>query len=135
MATVPPTVAALFSLEGKTAVVTGGSGGLGLAMTSALAEAGANIISLQIPGDPNGESLQKTVEALDRSFSKFECDVSNATDLRATFQNIWEQNISPDILLNCAGIQRRKKVEDFTDEDIDAVWFLWLSSAWAKLTR
>lgn len=131
MATVPPTVAKLFSLEGKTAVVTGGSGGLGVAMTSALAEAGANIVSIQIPNDPNGENLRKIIEQHGRSFSKFECNVRDAAELRATFQKIWERNVAPDVLLNCAGIQRRAKVEDFTDEDIDAV----MPTGSTKLTK
>ena len=131
MASVPPTVAKLFSLEGKTAIVTGASGGLGLAMTSALAEAGANIVSIQLANDSNAANLQKAVEQHSRSFSSLECDIRNAKELRATFQKIWDQNVLPDILLNCAGIQRRAKAEDFVDEDIEAVW---LSTVLTTLT-
>lgn len=42
----------LFSLEGQTALVTGGTRGIGQAMTIALAEAGADIILVQVGGDP-----------------------------------------------------------------------------------
>ena len=44
----PATLASLFSLHGQTALVTGGTRGIGHAMTLALAEAGANIILVQV---------------------------------------------------------------------------------------
>jgi 2-deoxy-D-gluconate 3-dehydrogenase len=42
----------LFDLTGKTAILTGATGGIGLATTTALAEAGADIVSIQMPTDP-----------------------------------------------------------------------------------
>jgi hypothetical protein len=116
-----PSVAELFSLEGKTAIVTGGTGGLGLSMAVALAEAGADIVSIQIAGDPRAEMLVEGVKQCGRKLQVYEADVSDSPKLRETFQKIWSDGVVPDILLNCAGINRRSKVEDFKDEDIDAV--------------
>ena len=116
-----PSVQQLFSLEGKTAIVTGGTGGLGLAMSIALAEAGADIVSIQIANDPRSQLLADAVKELGRKLQVFETDVADSPKLRECFAKIWEAGVVPDILLNCAGINRRAHVEDFKDEDIDAV--------------
>ena len=116
-----PSVAELFSLQGKTAIVTGGTGGLGLSMAIALAEAGADIVSIQIANDARAALLVEGVQQCGKKLLTYETDVSDSAALRATFQKIWADGVVPDILLNCAGINRRSKVEDFKDEDIDAV--------------
>lgn len=118
-----PSVSELFSLSGKTAITTGGTGGLGLSMAVALAEAGADIVSIQIHGDPRADLLKEGVEACGRKLTVFETDVADSPKLRQCFADIWASGVVPDILLNCAGINRRAQVEDFTDEDIDAVGF------------
>jgi 2-deoxy-D-gluconate 3-dehydrogenase len=120
-----PSVTELFSLNGKTAIVTGGTGGLGLSMAVALAEAGADVVSIQIANDPRAALLEEgVVKQCGRKLRTYETDVSDSPKLRETFQKIWSDGVVPDILLNCAGINRRSKVEDFKDEDIDAVGFL-----------
>lgn len=113
--------AELFSLAGKTAIVTGGTGGLGTAMTMALASAGADIISIELAGDPGAENLKKSVTAAGRNLKQYHCDVKDSKQLRACFEKIWADGIKADILLNCAGIQRRAEAEDFTDEQIEDV--------------
>jgi len=117
-----PSLPSLFSLSYKTAVVTGGTGGLGLAMSIALAEAGANIVSIQLPDDPLAANLASAITRLGRSLTVFEGDVGNAASLRSTFSNIWASGVLPDILLNCAGIVRRGPAEDVADADIDALF-------------
>lgn len=120
----------IFTLPGKTAIVTGGSGGLGTAMTVALAEAGADIVSLQLPNDPLGDSLKESIESLQRRFSVFECNLADPKSIRETFVSIWAAGIVPDILLNCAGTNRRGKVEDISDEDIDLVCYSYFFSCY-----
>lgn len=114
-------VSRLFSLEGKTAIVTGGTGGLGTAMTTALASAGANIVSIELPNDPGSENTQKVVEGCKRTYRKYKCDVRELKQIRAIYQKIWDDGVEADILLNCAGVQRRAEATDFTDDDIDFV--------------
>jgi 2-deoxy-D-gluconate 3-dehydrogenase len=114
-------VASLFSLSGRTAIVTGGTGGLGMAMTTALASGGANIISIELPSDPGHDALASAIAQTSRSFKTYECDVRDPKSLRGIYQTMWNDGVKGDILLNCAGVQRRAEAEDFTDEDIELV--------------
>jgi 2-deoxy-D-gluconate 3-dehydrogenase len=122
MSTAPPLIATLFSLEGQTAIVTGGTGGLGHAMTMALAEGGADIVSIEMPSDPNSKTTAEGVSKAGRKLTRYECDVGDSKALRATFSKIWEDGHQADILLNCAGIQRRSPAELFDDDTIDEVF-------------
>lgn len=90
-------------------------------MTTALASAGADIVSIELPNDPGSEKTQKIVTDLGRKYSKYECDVREMKNIRETYKKIWADGITADILLNCAGVQRRAEAVDFTDEDIDVV--------------
>ena len=115
-------VSKLFSLEGKTAIVTGGTGGLGTAMTTALASGGADIVSIELQNDPGSANTEEIVtKKCGRKYSKYECDVRDLKAIRATYQKMWSDGVVADIVLNCAGVQRRAEAVDFTDEDIDAV--------------
>lgn len=116
-----PDVAKLFSLEGKTAIVTGGTGGLGTAMTMALAAGGADIVSIELPNDPGSQTMKDAVAKTGRKLSQYECNVRDSKDLRAVYQKIWSAGVKGDILLNCAGVQRRSEAADFSDEDIELV--------------
>jgi 2-dehydro-3-deoxy-D-gluconate 5-dehydrogenase len=111
----------LFALEGKTAIVTGGTGGLGKVMTVALAKAGAAIVSIEVPNDPNSALLSEAVVGAGSKITAFNCDLANPKDLRACYASIWDKGITPDILLNCAGVMRRDKCEDVNDDDLDLV--------------
>lgn len=124
-----PSVSELFSLSGKTAITTGGTGGLGLSMAIALAEAGADIVSIQIANDPRAHLLKEGIASLSRKLTVFETDVADSSALRKCFADIWAAGVHPDILLNCAGINKRAAVEDFTDEDIDAVFAINLKAS------
>lgn len=101
MAAAAPTVdvAKLFSLTGKTAIVTGGTGGLGTAMTTALASAGADIVSIELPNDPGSERTKEVVTGLGRKYSKYECDMSDLKNIRSIYQQIWKDGVGADIVL------------------------------------
>lgn len=90
-------------------------------MCLAMAESGADIVSIHAPGDPAQESLVQAITAVGRKVRGFACDVGVSKDLRSTFHSIWESGITPDILLNCAGLNRRGAIEEMTDEKIDLV--------------
>lgn len=111
----------LFSLSGKTAIVTGGTGGLGTAMTLALAAGGADIVSIEVPNDPGKQALVDAMGKTGRRLKSYECDVRDPKSLRAIYAKIFEDGVKGDILLNCAGIQRRAEAENFDDEQIEAV--------------
>lgn len=98
-----------------------GTGGLGLEMCIAMAESGANIVSIHLPNDPAQSKLEEAVTAIGRKVTGFPADVGDSTELRKTFHDIWEAGIVPDILLNCAGLNRRGPIEQMTDDKIDLV--------------
>ncbi|OAA59742.1 NAD(P)-binding domain protein [Niveomyces insectorum RCEF 264] len=112
----------MFSLEGKTAVITGATGGLGRSLALALAKAGASIVSIEIPNDPNSASLAAAVKGVGSSIQVFTSDLREISAVRATYSKMWEAGVVPDILVNCAGIARRNPCEDATDEDIDLLF-------------
>lgn len=113
------TVAGLFRLDGKTAIVTGATGGLGLVLTLALAEAGANIVSIQLPNDKGGDKLREKVEGLGREFKAFHSNLRDYGAIPQTFADIWKAGVQPDILLHCAGITRHCALEDTPLEFVD----------------
>ncbi|KAJ5955851.1 gluconate 5-dehydrogenase [Penicillium viridicatum] len=111
----------LFSLQDKTVICTGATGGIGLEMCKSLGEAGADIVSIQLPNDPNAASLSRHLAEIGRNFWAFECDLADTSAIRATFQAIWNAGIKPAVLLNCAGVNRRRPVIETTDEDLDLI--------------
>jgi gluconate 5-dehydrogenase len=99
----------LFSLAGRTALVTGSSRGLGLAIARGLAEAGAAIVLNGV----NAERLEETAAALRAegfSVSSAAFDVTDEAAVVATFERFDAEGVAIDILVNNAGIQYRKPI-------------------------
>jgi 2-deoxy-D-gluconate 3-dehydrogenase len=119
-------LADLFSLEGKTAIVTGASRGLGRAIAIALNGAGANVALI----GRNSEELLTTQDSLASKEKSIivQCDVTSRNEMTLAFEKIEVQFQSIDILVNNAGIIRRNPALDYTEEDWDAVLETNLSS-------
>ena len=99
----------LFSLQRRTALVTGSSRGLGLAIATGLAEAGASLILNGVNAERLEESAAKLRErGIDVTTSAF--DVTDEASVVAAFERFDAENISVDILVNNAGIQYRKPI-------------------------
>ncbi|KAL2870906.1 putative 2-deoxy-D-gluconate 3-dehydrogenase [Aspergillus lucknowensis] len=120
-------IPALFSLAGKTALVTGGTRGIGAAMAIALAEAGADIILVQ-----RDNSNTTTADTITRTHARkahiHTAELSDRASVKAIIPTLTAQGFHPTILLNCAGIQRRHPAEQFPDEDWDEVLSVNLTS-------
>ncbi|MDR2423251.1 MAG: gluconate 5-dehydrogenase [Prevotellaceae bacterium] len=109
-----------FSLEGKTALVTGGSQGIGLALAEALAEAGATIAY----NATSPESLEKGAAAYSKagiSATGYVCDVSDENAVRKMIAQINKELGKVDILINNAGIIKRIPALEMSVEDFRRV--------------
>lgn len=111
----------LFSLEGKTALVTGCSRGIGKEMAIALAEAGADIIGVSAMLSSHDSEVAEAVRETGRSFSPFRCDFSDRTAVYQFLSQVTQQFPVIDILVNNAGTIRRAPFEDHSDEMWDEV--------------
>jgi 2-dehydro-3-deoxy-D-gluconate 5-dehydrogenase len=110
----------LFDLQGKTAIVTGGNKGLGLAMTEALCEAGATVVMLA--SSSHVMELAKELQSQGVHVFGVQGDLSDRDSLPKVFSTAVELlGGRLDILVNNAGIQRRNKAEEFSHHDWDAV--------------
>ncbi|KAK0717233.1 hypothetical protein B0T26DRAFT_647097 [Lasiosphaeria miniovina] len=119
----------MFSLEGHTAVVTGGTRGIGQAVAVALAEAGADLILVQ--RDETSTATLEAVRALGRKATIYTADLSSAADVAKLVPKILADGHELRILVNCAGIQRRHPCESFPDSDFNEVIQVNLNSVFA----
>ncbi|MCI8741818.1 MAG: SDR family oxidoreductase [Lachnospiraceae bacterium] len=105
----------LFSLKGRRALVTGGTGGLGSAIAAALLEAGAD--TAVCGGHPEkAAGLKDLAGSLGRRFLSLRCDITNPQDVSAMMDAVREGFGGLDILVNSAGINRLILAEDYDDE-------------------
>jgi 2-deoxy-D-gluconate 3-dehydrogenase len=107
-----------FKLNGKTAIVTGAARGLGQGMSLALAEAGADIVAVDIlPAD----DTKKQVQALGRKCLTIAANLGDRKAIPVLIDQAKKFSSHLDILVNCAGIIRRDDFEKFTEKDWDDV--------------
>jgi len=132
---------ALFALDGRTALVSGSTRGIGLTLARALGGAGAHVVlNGRDAGALADAAAQLTGEGLAVSTSVF--DVTDAPAVRAAVAEVEAQR-PIDILVNNAGIQRRAPLHQFEDDDwrdlmatnLDGVYFLSKAVAPAMIAR
>jgi 2-deoxy-D-gluconate 3-dehydrogenase len=111
----PSYLESLFSLEGHLAVVTGGTRGIGQSMALALAGAGSDVILVQ-RDEKNLETKQK-IEALGRKAYVYLADMGNQEQVEGLQKRIQDDGHDVDILITCAGIQRRHPAHKFPMND------------------
>jgi 3-hydroxybutyrate dehydrogenase len=118
------------TLEGKTALVTGSTSGIGLGIAKAFASRGVNIVF-------NGFGDAKEIEALQADVGReyavktayHNADMSKPAEIEAMMRFAADQFGAVDILVNNAGIQHVANIEDFPVERWDAIIAINLSSA------
>jgi len=104
-------------LDGRSAVVTGGSKGLGLAIAEEYAKSGADVAVLARNPDTLAEAKAKIqAGAPGRKVVAISCDVSKAADIRKTYDQIMSEFGKIDIYVNNAGQSTRGTSEKLTDE-------------------
>ncbi len=104
-------------LDGRSAIITGASKGLGLAMAKEFAASGADVAMLARRPEVLEEAKQ-TVAATAQGgrVATFVCDVAKADDIRRTFEDVNRTFGKVDILINNAGQSRAMPSEQITDE-------------------
>lgn len=91
--------------EGRVALVTGGSRGIGRAVSLALAREGADLVLVDRTGDPEGPAVREIL-GLGRRCRHYRCDVSNATEVQELAERVSAELAWPSILVNNAGVTR-----------------------------
>jgi NAD(P)-dependent dehydrogenase (short-subunit alcohol dehydrogenase family) len=107
----------IFKLNGRVALITGGTKGLGLAMANALASVGADIV-LNSRNKAEAEAAARSVaETHGHRALGFEIDVSQPAQVQELVERVVQQLGSVDILINNAGINVRQPTVDLSLED------------------
>lgn len=123
-----------FRVDNKLALVTGSSRGIGLAIATALAESGADIIGVSSKLEPKGSALEKAVQAAGRKFYAYQCDLADRQSVYRFVEKVKSEHPRIDILINNAGHILRKPAAEHPDEYWDTIIDINLNSQFI-LTR
>jgi 3-oxoacyl-[acyl-carrier protein] reductase len=114
-------------LDGRTAIITGASKGLGLAMAREFAASGANVALLARTKQSLDEAVAAVSDGASGQAAGFVCDVSKADDINTAFDAVIKRFGKADILINNAGISRAMPSTEITDalwqDDLDLKLF------------
>ncbi len=108
-------------LKNKTAVITGGSRGIGLAIAKKLAENGADIAILYVGDEAEGNNAVAELAPYGVKTAAYFCDVSDFEASKKAVETVIADFGGIDILINNAGITRDKLVLNMDEKDFDAV--------------
>jgi 2-deoxy-D-gluconate 3-dehydrogenase len=125
---------AAFDLTGRCAVVTGASRGIGFAIASALAAAGADIVGVSTAMRESGSDLERVVKGHGRRFTGISANFEDRAQVTALAERLGALDRDVDILVNNAGTIARAPAAEHSDEDWDRVLQVNLSSQFV-LTR
>ena len=107
-----------FSLENKTAIVTGGGSGIGKAISTTFAEMGATVCIFEMNMEAGNQTVSEIKEKGQNALC-LKCDVSNQAEVNAAFEAIASKGYNVDILINNAGIAHVGNIEKTTTADMD----------------
>ena len=119
-----------FRLDGKVAVVTGGTKGLGKAMAEGLAAAGAQIAVISRHGDEAGAVAAELSAAKGQACRGYACDVTQPDQVDALIPQILKDFGQIDILINNAGINLRGAIDELSVDEFLQVQALNVTGPW-----
>ncbi len=108
-------------LEGKVALITGASRGIGRAIALEMAKAGAEVIVNYLSSEEKAKELKDLIEGLGGKAHLARFDVANPEEVKKAIKEIEEMGLAIDILVNNAGITRDTLFLRMKPEDWDAV--------------
>lgn len=108
-------------LENKTAIVTGGSRGIGANLCESLAAAGASVVVNYARNDSAAAEVVSKIESAGGKAVAVQADVSQSADVTKLFNVAEEQFGKVDILVNNAGVVHYKTIQETTDEEFAQV--------------
>ncbi len=125
------TVLDMFRLDGRVALITGGTRGFGLAISEAFAEAGASVALCSRKGGEATHAAEEIAEATGRQVVGLEADVTDSGQVDRLVHATLDAFGKVDILVNNAGVNLRGNVEEFSDDEwrrlmatnLDSVFF------------
>ena len=109
------------NFENRTAVITGGSRGIGLAIAKKLASNGANIAILYVGDESEGINAKNELLQYGTKVEQYFCDVSDFEASKQVIDKVLDDFGGIDYLINNAGITRDKLVLNMDEKDFDAV--------------
>jgi len=121
--------AAALPLDGRVAVVVGGTSGIGLALARGLADAGADVAPLSRRQE-QVDAAAGEVEQRGRRAARITGDVADRASLEAALAAVVAQLGKVDILVNCAGITKRTPTLDVTDDEWTSILGTNLTGTW-----
>lgn len=112
-----------YGLEGRTAVISGGTSGIGLAAAELLLLDGAKVFILGRSGERGAEAVSLLEEKTGRRAVYISCDVSKISSCQAAAVQLKEQLAGGglDILINSAGVYEEQRLERVTEADYDRI--------------
>jgi len=116
-------------LDGRVAVVTGGTSGIGLALVRGLADAGADVVPVSRRRE-QVDAAANEVDARGRHTARIVADVSDRASLDAALQMAVKELGHVDILVNCAGITKRTPTVDVSDQEWSSIIDTNLTGTW-----
>lgn len=121
-----------FDLSGKSAVITGGTKGLGFAMAAGLASAGANVMLVSRNAGEAMSAAKNLAEAYGVTTTSLSADITDESQARRVATHAMQAFGKIDILINCAGINIRgpidelslKNFTDVMDTNVNGTWLV-----------
>lgn len=107
----------MFSLKGKTAIITGGGSGIGKAISILFAAQGAEVHIIELNAEAGEQTVNEIKQEQGTAFAH-SCDVSNQREVLTVFQEIGKV----DILVNNAGIAHIGRADNTTEEDFTRIF-------------
>ena len=108
-------------LDGKIAVVTGASRGIGRAIALELAEQGATVIINYNGSKEKAEAVKQEIESKNEKAEIYQCDISDFESCQKFFKDVLDNHQRIDILVNNAGITKDGLLMRMSEEDFDRV--------------